>query len=48
MSEWEYKYCEKDGVEFWIQYFEGELFFDVDYKNEFLVLDLGDRLEVAL
>ena len=48
MCEWDYKYCEKDGLEFVIHHFEGKLYFDVDYKNKFVVLDLGDKLEVDL
>ena len=46
MSEWDYKYCEQDGLEFVIHYFEGEFYFDVDYKDDLFILDLGDEYEV--
>ena len=51
MCEWEYKYCEHKGLEFYIHNNgdqSDELMFDVDYKGEFLLLDLGDELEVTV
>ena len=52
--EWEYKYCEYKGLEFIIHYddeldeeLKEELLFDVDYKGELFLLDLGDKLEVV-
>lgn len=51
MCDWEYKYHECDDLEFYIQCDNGiddELMFDVDYKGEFLILDLGDTLEVEI
>lgn len=43
---WNYKYCEKNGLEFVIHY-QGELYFDIDYKDDIFILDLGDRYEVV-
>lgn len=47
MCEWDYKYCEKDGLEFVIHHFEGELYFDIDYKDDLFLLDLGNRYDIA-
>ena len=46
-KEWDYKYCEKSGLEFVIHYFEGELCFDTDYKDDIFLLDLGNRYEIV-
>ena len=49
--EWEHTYCRWNGLEFIIQYAKDDLgdklLFDIDYKGELFILDLGDRLEVA-
>lgn len=42
-NEWDYEYCEKNGLEFVIHYIEGELYFDTDYKDDIFLLDLGNR-----
>ena len=48
MCEWEYQYCTYNGLEF-IIHNEGdnELMFDVDYKGELFLLDLGTEMEVV-
>ena len=51
MCDWEFKYCECDDLEFYIHCnneIDDELMFDVDYKGEFLIIDLGDTFEVDL
>lgn len=47
-KEWEHQYCEYKGLEFIIHdEGDGHLMFDVDYKGELFILDLGFELEVA-
>lgn len=48
MCEWEYTYCQYKGLEFIIHH-EGDddLMFDVDYRGELFILDLGFELEVT-
>ena len=48
MCEWEYTYLECNGLEFIIDCINDELTFDVDYNGDFLILDIGDELEVDL
>ncbi len=47
MSEWEYQYDYINGLEFIIHYDGDQLCFDVDYKGELFLLDLGEELEVT-
>ena len=48
MCEWDYKYCEFEGLEFIIHNNgEDDLMFDVDYKGELFLLDLTNKYEVA-
>lgn len=47
MCEFDYKYCEYNGLEFIIHHLGDELLFDVDYKGDLLLLDLGDDYEVV-
>ena len=49
MCEWEYTYCTYKGLEFIIHH-EGNgtiLMFDVDYRGELFLLDLGEQMEVT-
>ena len=36
-EEWDYKYCEYKGLEFYVCGYKGQLYFDVDYGDEFIV-----------
>ena len=48
-NEWEYQYHECNGLKF-IIHSDGEqdnLMFDIDYKNDLLLLDYGDEYEVV-
>ena len=48
MCEWEHQYCEYNGLEFIIHHeSNGYLMFDVDYKGELFLLDLGEHFEVV-
>jgi hypothetical protein len=47
MCEWEHQYCEYQGLEFIIHHDGDGLCFDVDYKGELFLLDLGEELEVV-
>ena len=47
-EEWDYKYCEYKGLEFYVCGYKGQLYFDVDYGDEFIVTDFGDDLGVLI
>ena len=47
-QEWEYNYCTYKGLEFIIHNEDGnELMFDINYKGQLLLLDLGDEMEIV-
>lgn len=51
MCGWDYTYMKCDGLEFIIHSnseISDDLMFDVDYNDDFLILDTGDELEVEL
>ena len=48
MCDWDHQYCTYKGLEFVIHQFEGKLYFDVDYKGEFLLIDTDDGMEVTV
>ena len=48
MTDSDYTYHKCGDLDFIIHFFANELLFDVDYKNELLLLDLGDELEVTV
>lgn len=48
MCEYEHTYHKCNGLEFIIHSCKGRLLFDVDYRGELLVIDLGDEYEVTV
>ena len=49
MCDYDYTYHKcNNGLEFVLHSCKGELLFDVDYKDELLLIDLGDEYEVTV
>ena len=48
MTDCDYTYHECEDLSFIIHFFADELLFDVDYRGELLVIDLGDEYEVTV
>ena len=48
MSDWEHTFCRHEGLEFILHCMDGKLYFDVDYRGEWLLMDLGDEIEVEI
>lgn len=48
MTDYDYTYHKCGDLDFVIHSCNGQLLFDVDYKGEFLVIDLGPEYEVTV
>ncbi len=48
MCDYDYTYHECNDLKFVIHSCKGRLLFDIDYKNELLLIDLGPEYEVTV